>query len=84
MQDAFSDMKPVGITVQQVNGKWFVSPVGTYADIVLTVMAALDKNELTDIIDGVRKVAESFTTRRHPRHREDVDLEARTGEIDRR
>ena len=61
VQDAFSDMKPVGITVQQVNGKWFVSPVGTYADIVLAVLSALDKNELTDIIDGVKKVAESFT-----------------------
>ena len=64
VQDAFSDMKPVGITVQQVNGKWFVSPIGTYADIVLAVLAALDKDELTDIIDGVKKAAESFTIRR--------------------
>jgi hypothetical protein len=61
VQDAFSDMKPVGVTVQQVDGKWFVSPVGTYADIVLSVLSALDKNELTDIIDAVRKAAESFT-----------------------
>ena len=61
VRDAFSDMKPVGITVQQVNGKWFVSPVGSYADLVLAVMSALDKDELTDIIDGIRKITESFT-----------------------
>ncbi|MEP7202322.1 MAG: hypothetical protein ABI894_06925 [Ilumatobacteraceae bacterium] len=61
VQAAFSDMKPVGITVQQVNGKWFVSPIGTYTDIVNAVLSALDKNELTDIIDGVKKAAESFT-----------------------
>jgi hypothetical protein len=62
VQDAFADMKPLGITVQQVNGKWFVSPIGTYADILLTVMGALDKDELTAIIDGVRKVSESLSS----------------------
>jgi hypothetical protein len=61
VQDAFDDMKPVGITVQKVNGRWFVSPVGTYADILLAVLSALDKNELTDIIDGAKKVTESLS-----------------------
>ena len=45
-------MKPVGITVQQVGGQWYVSPVGTIADAILAALAALDKQELTDIIDG--------------------------------
>jgi hypothetical protein len=62
VQEAFSDMKPVGITVQNVDGKWFVSPVGTYYDILLATLAALDKDELTAIIDGVKKVSESLST----------------------
>ena len=53
VQDAFADMEPVGVTVQQVNGKWFVSPVGTYFDDRdVAVLGALDKDELTDIIDA--------------------------------
>ncbi len=62
VEDAFSDMKPVGITVQKVGGVWYVSPIGTYFDVYLALLAALDKNELTDIIDGVKKVSESFST----------------------
>jgi hypothetical protein len=64
VQDAFADLQPIGLTVQQVDGQWFLSPIGTYADAFLAVLTALDKNELTDIIDGVRKVLESdlFTT----------------------
>jgi hypothetical protein len=61
VRDAFADMKPVGVTVQNVNGKWFVSPVGTGADAILAVLAALDKGELTDIIDGVKKVSKSLS-----------------------
>jgi hypothetical protein len=52
VQDAFADLKPVGLTVQQVNGRWFLSPIGTTTDALNAVMSALDKNELTDIIDG--------------------------------
>ena len=62
IEDAFADMKPVGITVQNVDGKWFVSPVGTFFDVVLAELDALDKTELTDIIDGVKKVSESLST----------------------
>ncbi|MEP7046197.1 MAG: hypothetical protein ABI949_05945 [Ilumatobacteraceae bacterium] len=59
VQDAFADVGPTGITVQKVNGQWFVSPIGSIADLLLTELAALDKNELTDIIDGVKKVSQS-------------------------
>ena len=62
VRDAFSDLQPIGLTVQKVDGKWFVSPIGTEFDAVLTVMAALDKGELTDIIDGIKKVAQSVST----------------------
>ena len=61
VRDAFKDMKPVGVTVQNVGGKWFVSPVGTGADAILAVMAALDKGELTDIIDGIKKVSQTLS-----------------------
>ncbi|MGZ4678898.1 MAG: hypothetical protein ACXVIH_02265 [Ilumatobacteraceae bacterium] len=60
VRDAFADMKPVGLTVQNVGGKWYLSPVGTYADALLAVMSALDKSELTDIIDGIKKVSQSL------------------------
>ena len=62
VEDAFSDTKPVGITVQKVDGKWFVSPVGTFLDILLGELSALDKGELTDIIDGAKKVSQSLST----------------------
>jgi hypothetical protein len=62
VQDAFADIKPVGITVRQVNGRWFLSPIGTMTDAMIAVMNALDKNELNDIIDGTKKVVDSFST----------------------
>jgi len=62
VQNAFKDMKPVGITVQQVDGQWYVSPVGTFADLVLNALAALDNQELTDIIDGAMKLSQSILT----------------------
>ena len=62
IQDAFSDMKPIGITVQNVDGKWYVSPIGTSLDILLAELTALDKNDLTAIIDGIKKVVASLST----------------------
>jgi hypothetical protein len=61
-QDAFADMKPLGITVQKVDGKWYVSPVGTYFDLLLAWLGALDKGELTDLIEGAKKVSETLST----------------------
>lgn len=61
VQEAFDDLEPVGVTVQQVDGKWFVSPIGTYGDVFLSVLEALDKGELTDIIDAARKVGDSLS-----------------------
>ena len=61
VRDAFSDLQPIGLTVQKVDGKWYVSPIGTEFDAMLTVMAALDKGELTDIIDGIKKVVQSLS-----------------------
>ncbi len=62
VRDAFSDLRPVGLTVQKVDGKWYLSPIGTEFDAMLAVMSALDRGELTDIIDGIKKVAQSLST----------------------
>jgi hypothetical protein len=62
VQDAFSDMKPVGITVQQVGGQWYVSPIGTFVDAALAALAALDSEELTAIIDGAKKLGDAVLT----------------------
>jgi hypothetical protein len=62
VQNAFSDMKPVGITVQKVGGQWYVSPVGTFADVLLAALAALDNQELTAIIDAAVKLSGSVLT----------------------
>jgi hypothetical protein len=61
VKDALADMKPIGITVQKVGGQWYVSPIGTMFDVALAELSALDKDELTDIIAGVRKVSESLS-----------------------
>ncbi len=55
---AFSDTKGLGIAVDQVDGKWFVSPLGTGGDTFNALLKALDKDELTDIIDK----AKAFTS----------------------
>ena len=59
---AFSDAKASGIAVDQVDGKWFVSPIGTGADAFIAVLKALDKDELADIIDKARAFGSSVDT----------------------
>lgn len=48
---AFDDLGPLGITVSKVDGKWYVSLLGTYADTGLTLLDALDRDEFESIID---------------------------------
>ncbi len=55
--DAFSDFKSTGIAVDQVDGKWYVSPIGTTTDFLNAVLSSLDKNEITDIIDKGKALA---------------------------
>ena len=51
VQDAFSDFEVPGIVVTEVNGKWFVSPIGTFDGALLNVFEALDADELREIIE---------------------------------
>ena len=47
--DAFSDFEGAGITMTKVDGEWFVSPLRTMSDTFLSVMRALDRDEIEDI-----------------------------------
>ncbi len=46
----FDDMDRVGLVVAQRDGQWFVSPIRTYSETILTVMRAIDREELERVI----------------------------------
>ena len=50
---AFADYESTGLKVDQIDGQWFLSPIGTSADFLLSVIGALDRQEIDGIIDGV-------------------------------
>ncbi len=53
---AFDDAESLGITVSQVDGKWYVSPLGTVADTGLTLLDALDRDEFESILDDIEEL----------------------------
>jgi hypothetical protein len=57
---AFADMEAVGIEVREYDGRWYVSPVTTSTEAVLTALRALDRQELDAIIDAVPPAFEEF------------------------
>ena len=61
MNEAFKDYAGGAITVEQVDGKWFVSPIGSTFDLVTSVLRSLDKGELTDIIDAFKDASSSLS-----------------------
>ena len=50
--EAFADYEQPGITVQEVDGQWFVSPIGSGFDQFLAVLRALDRDEIDRLIEG--------------------------------
>jgi hypothetical protein len=50
-EEAFANYTPPGLTVQEVDGQWFVSPIGTGFDQFLALLSALDREELDRLID---------------------------------
>jgi hypothetical protein len=60
IRDAFNDYDGSAITTQKVDGKWYVSPIGSFSDLIISVLRSLDKGELTDIIDAFQDAASSF------------------------
>jgi hypothetical protein len=45
------------ITVSKVDGKWYISPVGTVMDSILSVMRELDRKEIEDAIDSFKDLS---------------------------
>lgn len=60
LQDAFDDYGPSGIAVHEVDGRWFLSPIRSYATGVNDVLDALDSTEIRDVIDGVQAVMDGL------------------------
>ena len=58
--EAFADYEEPGITVVEVDGEWYVSPVATGTDHVLALFNAIDSAELRKLIDLGNDAAESF------------------------
>lgn len=60
-EDAFADYDPRGITVNEVDGVWYVSPIGTGFDQLLGFLGALDRAELDRIVDAVETFVDEFS-----------------------
>jgi len=61
LRDAFSDLDVNGVVVDKVDGKWFVSPIGTGAEVYLSVLRALDHDEIETLLeDGQDAFASIF------------------------
>ncbi|MGA1440798.1 MAG: hypothetical protein ACO4CU_13335 [Ilumatobacteraceae bacterium] len=56
--EAFADVEPIGLELRRRDGAWFVSPFATGTEAVLTLMRALDADELAAIVDAGSSLAE--------------------------
>lgn len=52
VNEALSDWEVGGIAVHEVDGQWFVSPVRSVFDVMNGLLAALDADELRDIVEA--------------------------------
>jgi hypothetical protein len=52
VERAFEGYSPQGIAVHLVDGQWYVSPIRSGFDFYNGILATLDKQEITDIIDA--------------------------------
>lgn len=59
-KDAFSDFEVPGIVVTEHDGEWFVSPIKTFDEGLLSVLEALDSDELKELIDKGEDALNSF------------------------
>lgn len=58
--EALSDIEPIGIEVRKYDGAWFVSPTATYTEAFLSVLRALDRQELDELIALFEPAADEF------------------------
>ncbi len=57
--DTFSDFSLHGVVVDKVDGSWYVSPIGTGFETFLSVLRALDRDEIETIINDVQDVLDA-------------------------
>lgn len=60
VRSSFSDFEMRGIVVDKVDGKWFVSPIGTGSELFLSLLRALDRDEIDTIINDGRAAFNSL------------------------
>ena len=58
--DILSDYEQPGVTVKQVDGEWYVSPIATSFDQFFAVSHALDRDELERAADAIAEAAASI------------------------
>ncbi len=59
-RDAFKGFSYDGVVVKKVDGKWFVSPISTGFEFVLSMIRALDRDEIDTLVNDVSNVIDSF------------------------
>lgn len=62
LTEAFSDFSLHGVVVDKVDGKWFVSPIGSGSEAFLSVLRALDRDEIETLINDFSAVFEGGVT----------------------
>lgn len=58
--EAFADLEVGGVTVREVDGRWYVSPIATFTDFGVNVLRALDTDELDDVTEAIAEAVEGF------------------------
>ena len=66
LRSSFGNFDMHGIVVDKVGGKWFVSPIGTTSEFFLSVLRALDRDEIDTLIndggDAINSVFDGLFT----------------------
>lgn len=59
LEEAFADIEPVGLELRLRDGAWYVSPLATFTEALLSAMRALDRSELDVLVtEGEAAMAE--------------------------
>jgi hypothetical protein len=59
-RSAFGDFEMHGVVVDKVDGKWFVSPIGTGTEFLLSVLRALDRDEIDTLVNDGKAAFKSI------------------------
>ena len=60
LEEAFADLEPIGIELRERDGAWYVSPFATGTEAILSLMRALDRAELDQLVEDGTAAAEEF------------------------